>query len=107
MADLGQLTLETFSGHLGDPFLIRPAAPTQAVPPDFVVEGRLIEAEALGEAPAAGLRAPFSLVFSGASEPILGQGVWRVEHAALGTIELFLVPLQPQPDGARYQVIFN
>ncbi|MGO9960811.1 MAG: DUF6916 family protein, partial [Solirubrobacteraceae bacterium] len=61
----------------------------------------------LGAAPAAGLRAPFSLIFTAPSPPILAQGMRRLTHDSLGELDLFLVPLQPDSGGARYQAIFN
>jgi hypothetical protein len=43
----------------------------------------------------------------GPTAPILPQRIYAVEHTSLGSLELFLVPLQPDGDGARYQVIFS
>ena len=55
-------------------------------------------------------RAPFSLVFSvaRASAPARGtQGTVRIEHEAVGVLEVFAVALQPTGDVARWQVVFG
>jgi len=39
--------------------------------------------------------------------PILPQRIYRVEHDAIGVCEIFLVPLTPDADGARYQAVFT
>jgi hypothetical protein len=49
----------------------------------------------------AGARVPFALVFSG--EPGLRQGIHRVEHDALGPLDIFLVPVGP----GRYEAVFT
>ena len=47
----------------------------------------------------------FSVLFGG-SAPVLPQGTYPVEHEALGTFDLFLVPVVTE-DGQRYEAIFN
>jgi hypothetical protein len=100
MPDVGELSLESFADRLGEPLRIRT---TDA----HVVEVRLVEASALGDPFVPGGRAPFSLVFRGPAEQILPQTTYRIEHEAIGSFELFLVPLQPDGDGARYQAVFT
>jgi hypothetical protein len=100
MADAGELALSTFSGHVDEPFRLLAGD-------ELELALRLTEAEGLGEPHSPGLRAPFSLIFRGPSEPIVGQGTYRLRHATLGALELFLVPLRPDAAGARYQAIFN
>lgn len=53
--------------------------------------------------------APFSLEFRGPNEPLLEQAIHSLEHDGLGRLELFLVPLGPDPetDRMRYEAIFN
>ncbi len=64
-------------------------------------------------AEAAGRRAGFSLVFSapliGPMRGYLPQRVYRIEHATLGCMDIFVVPIGVTPDGSamRYQAIFN
>ncbi len=55
-------------------------------------------------------RAPFSLVFCvpRAASPTRGtQGTVRIEHKAVGILEVFAVALQPTGDVAPWQVVFG
>ena len=52
-------------------------------------------------------RKPFSLIFRGPFRPQLVQRIWPLEHAALGTLEIFLVPIGPDAEGVRYEAVFN
>lgn len=97
VADLASLTAQDFREHLGTRFATRePAA-----------QWELIEVSGLGEAGAAGLRTPFSLIFRGPLEPLLPQGIQRLEHAGLGELDLFLVPVGPDEAGMRYEAVFG
>jgi hypothetical protein len=49
----------------------------------------------------------FSLLFRGPLEPVFPQCIYRLSHATLGGIELFLVPLGPDGQGMRYEAVFN
>jgi len=49
----------------------------------------------------------FSLVFRGPLDPAMGQGMCQMEHDALGTLALFIVPIGPDPRGMRYEAVFN
>lgn len=100
MPDLGELTLDTFTPLVGDTFTIDG-------PGDTAIETALETATALGNQPGPSGRLPFSLILTGAGAPIIPQGVYAVHHAALGSLELFLVPLAPQGDTALYQAIFS
>jgi hypothetical protein len=100
MPDVGELSLESFADRLGEPFRIHT---TDA----RVVDVSLAEASALGDPFVPGGRAPFSLVFRGPAEQILPQTTYPVEHDALGSFELFLVPLKPDGGGARYEAVFT
>jgi hypothetical protein len=99
MADLGELTLSTFSPLVGDAFTIETTGGLR-------IEVTLSEAAAESDQPVASGRTPFSILFSGPPEPILPQGIHRLEHRALGALDVFLVPLQPESGGARYQAVF-
>jgi len=35
------------------------------------------------------------------------QGTYRLTHAELGTLEVFLVPIGPDTEGMRYEAVFN
>lgn len=49
----------------------------------------------------------FSLLFAGPPEPYLEQGTYSLDHEALGTVALFLVPVDQRKDGFRYEAFFN
>jgi hypothetical protein len=98
---LEEFEIGTFAPHLGETFRIQAADSEWA-------EMTLIEATALGQGTASeGLRAPFSIVFRGPRDPVLPQGTYRVEHAAIGAFELFLVPIGPDGEGMRYEAVFG
>lgn len=49
----------------------------------------------------------FSLVFRGPLAMPMGQGRYEVEHAELGTFELFIVPIARDERGFSYEAVFN
>jgi hypothetical protein len=75
--------------------------------PDGLGESELIDVDEPEPAGAGALRAPFSLVFRGPLEPLLPQGIHRLEHDALGELDLFLVPIGPDEAGTRYEAVFG
>jgi hypothetical protein len=91
---LDTLSAADFAPLRGDRFRI---APDDAAPFD----AELVELTEIPREP--GGRAPFSLVFQGGPTPPLPQRIHRVEHAALGTLEIFLVPIGPD----RYEAVFT
>jgi hypothetical protein len=97
---LARLSLDDFAARCNETFRVSSEGATQ--------ELRLIEANALGAgsgAPAG--RAPFSLVFRGPREAALAQQIHPLEHAELGVLELFLVPIGPDALGLRYEATFG
>ncbi len=52
---------------------------------------------------------PFSAYFLGPQSPLLPQRIYPVAHDRLGTLDLFLVPLGPDPKtgGMLYEAVFN
>ena len=98
---LETFTVGTFAPHQDAPFRLHPDA---GDPLDL----RLVEVTPLGggTAPAGG-RAPFSLVFRGPRAPVLPQRIYLLEHEAIGTIEIFLVPIGPDQEGMRYEAVFT
>lgn len=54
-----------------------------------------------------GNREAYSLLFCGSMQPIFPQGIYRITHAVLGELELFLVPIGPQADGMGYEAVFT
>lgn len=49
----------------------------------------------------------FSLYFDGPADFFLPQSLYTLTHAALGEMEIFLVPIAQTPNGFRYQAVFN
>lgn len=49
----------------------------------------------------------FSLVFLGPLDAPVAQGIFRVDHAALGSLDLFLVPIARDNSGISYEASFN
>jgi hypothetical protein len=92
--ELETLTVDDFAALRGQPFRIASAG----APP---FEAELVEVTEIAREP--GGRAPFSLVFRGGPDPPLPQRIYRVEHADLGAIEIFLVPIAAD----RYEAVFT
>ncbi len=49
----------------------------------------------------------FSLLFRGDASEQLPQGMYRIEHAVLGTFDLFIVPVAQDQTGRYYEAVFN
>jgi hypothetical protein len=72
------------------------------------IDLKLAEVTELGAARGPEFRKPFSLVFLGpVSSQYLLQATYRLEHAQMGALDLFIVPLGPQQGRMRYQAIFS
>jgi hypothetical protein len=66
---------------------------------------KLAEVRHLGNALREG--GAFSLLFVTPPGPFLPQAIYPISHPALGTLELFIVPLGPKDGSNRYEVIFT
>jgi hypothetical protein len=97
---LETLSIDTFAPRLGEVFRARLDGGT-------TLDLRLDRATPAGRSLLEGGRAPFAIEFSGPREPILQQGIHRLEHDALDALEIFLVPLTPDASGARYEAVFS
>jgi hypothetical protein len=95
---LEQLRLEDFSGKIGEKFQLRLDSGETA-------EIELIEAAGTGGNPLK--RPPFSIVFRVPEDAIHEQKIYRLEHAELGEMDLFLVPLGPGETGMRWEAVFT
>ena len=49
----------------------------------------------------------FSIVFRGPSHPLLPQAIYQFQHDAIGTFDLFIVPIRQDQDGLYYEACFN
>lgn len=66
----------------------------------------LLEVTSLGIARHAPRHEPFALTFVG--EAGLAQATYELDHASLGRLDVFLVPIGPAPDGRLlYEAVFN
>lgn len=54
-----------------------------------------------------GGKTAFRLEFSGPPQPLLGQHTYRLQHADLGAVDLFLVPVARDDESATYEAVFN
>ena len=94
MRDLEALTVDDFAALRGDRFRI-------ALDGGPGFDAALVQVSEIAREP--GGRAPFSLVFQGGPDPPLPQRIYRVEHDALGALEIFLVPIASD----RYEAVFT
>jgi hypothetical protein len=79
------------------------------------IDTELVDVTEYPARPSATLRVPFSVMFHGPLQPVAPQGIYRVEHAELGALELFIVPIGPDeptapgqpPTAVRYEAVFG
>lgn len=50
---------------------------------------------------------PFSLIFNARTPVVLPQRLYRLEHAIMGALTIFLVPVGRSAEGVNYQALFN
>ena len=99
---LDRLTVDAFAPLVGEAFALDDeAGRTELV----LVEARSTEPGAPA-VDADGRRTPFALLFHGPAEPVLTQRIRRLEHAALGTLEIFVVPVGRDAQRVHYEAIF-
>ena len=96
--ELDELTLATFEPRVGDAFALGGTG-------NDAIELVLESATAAGTWP--GGRDPFSLVFRGPAQPLLPQATYRLEHAGLGALEIFIVPIGQDGAVTRYEAVFT
>jgi hypothetical protein len=93
---LAELTVEDFTGRVRDAFTLSVSGAE--------IKLVLSEVEELGRGQQ---RRAFSLCFLGPAQPILPQSTYRLDNAAMGTLEIFLVPLGPKDGGMIYEAVFT
>jgi hypothetical protein len=97
MSLLSSLTPADFEPHVGEQFTIEGDGKR--------LDLKLAEVEHLGTAHREG--GAFSLLFLSSPGAFLPQGIYPLQHPALGTLDLFIVPLGPKGGANSYQVIFT
>lgn len=95
---LDKLTMDSFSGLVGDAFEMEADSP---------IELELVKARPLPEPNETPTRTPFALEFRGPADPIFPQRIYRLTHPKLGSLDLFLVPVGPGRAGMLYEAVFN
>lgn len=100
-AKLEELTADDFRAHLESDYLVS----TPDIDEPLTV--RLIDVSNLHENEAGPRSEPFSLIFCGPREVYLPQQIYTLNHDAMGAMDIFLVPIRPDEQGARLQAIFN
>ena len=114
-ADLAKLKVGDFSAALNTCFEIKLPPTKGARAATTAVPLTLVKAEANGVARPEKATADdkvragdgFSLEFVAAEGHGLPQGIYTVEHAKLGTMEIFLVPSGPVGGGFGYHTSFG
>lgn len=96
---LETLTSGSFAGRIGETFRIHTGEATS-------LEAVLSEVTERS-APPGFARTPFTLLFHGPIDVVLPQRIYRVEHPALGVLEIFLVTVGPDARGMRYEAVFS
>lgn len=92
------LTMASLSEQLHTKFRL-------AVEAGQVIEVELVEVQAEGDV--AGQTERFSAVFRSALDTYLAQRTYAFEHEALGSFELFIVPIRKDDAGFYYEAVFN
>jgi hypothetical protein len=49
----------------------------------------------------------FWLTFTGTPGQVLPQSIYRLSHATMGTLEIFLVPIGATPEATKYEAVFG
>src|SRR5947207_4458104 len=73
---------------------------------DGTLQLKLSEARPLGARPES-IREPFALTFLGRAGLRLPQGIYKMRHATLGEMELFLVQVGADATSSAFEAVFN
>lgn len=93
---LTELTAHSFSPRVGNEFrLLADGETIQARLAEVTIGGRGLH------------RDQFSLLFRVPLGVGLPQGIYRIDHDEMGSLDLFLVPLGPDAEGPRYEAAFS
>lgn len=92
-ADLRSLTADSFAAAQGTRFAVAGT--------DFSFELARVERRD------ASVPRPFSLIFRAPGPGVLEQRTYPLEHADLGTLSIFLVPVGRNAEFVEYEAVFN
>ena len=95
--DLATLKIEDFTPHCDTAFDMQAAG--------GIVPLKLVKVSPAGASGRAG--GAFGLLFVAPQGPWLPQGIYPVKHPAMGTMEIFLVPVGPTQGGNGYHATFT
>ena len=95
-----RLELATFEPCVGEAFRIEG-------PEGATLDLTLTEAKAGPWQPEDGSTLAFELIFRGPADPILPQATYRMSHATLGSLDIFIVPIARDADTTTYQAVFS
>ena len=99
MLDLATAARDQFESCVGQIFQLA------ATPAPIALT--LAEARALGISGPGASRQPFALTFRGIPALRLPQATYRLEHATLGAMEIFLVQVATDATASHFEAIFN
>lgn len=97
---LNEVTQAEFAECIGDSFQLE-------IAPGQIVSATLGEATLLRHTQGTERRAPFSLLFQVPSAGALLQRIYALEHARLGRLEIFLVPIGRENGQLVLEAVFN
>lgn len=104
---LESVTVENFQPLMGDIFRLivpgRGALPVRLVDAAETSTRPLARARVL----AAGFRPPFALLFESRSPIVLPQETYELQHPRVGSLSLFLVPIESPGKPTRYRASFS
>ena len=89
------MTRDDFARHANTTFRLRDAGEAALI---------LVDVSALRASPR---QETFSLRFRGAGDRPLHQATWKLDHAVLGPLDIFLVPVGQDERGRYYEAVFN
>lgn len=99
MLDLASIRLEQFVPCLDQDF--------EVVFPDGTLPAKLIEAQQWGPDQPANVRQPFTLTFRVERNFRFPQGTYKMRHAQLGEMEIFLVQIAADQNSSTLEAVFN
>jgi hypothetical protein len=94
-------TEEEFKQHLNTPFRVQVNAPK---PIDLTLVG--VESRPSDKTEEQGMER-FSVFFLGSPEFLLPQSLYRLAHPEMGEFDIFLVAIAHEPEGYRYEAVYN